>query len=524
MTPTPSEHDFQLQDILAQFYDDPLGYVMFAFPWEEEPAIQLVKLPEKYHDRFPGCTWGPDLWACEFLDELGSEIRKRGFDGKTAVDPIQFATVSGHGIGKSTITAWIIKFIMDTRPYCKGRVTSGKAEQLKSNTWAELGKWHRMSVTEHWFKFTSGRGAMALVSKKYPEWKVEAYTSKEENADSFAGLHAANSTPFYIFDEGSAVPDAIYEVREGGTTDGEPMVFDFGNGTRNSGRFYEECEGRFKKRFIVRHIDSRSVAITNKKRIQQWLEDFGEDSDFFRVRVRGMFPKQGSVQFIATADVEAAMQREIVNDPRAPLIIGVDVARFGNNASVIFPRIGMDARSFPRKRFMGLDTWQLAGKVAEEIRFFESLGKRVSGLFVDEGGVGGGVVDNLRHMGYPVIGVNFGGKPTDSNMYRFKSDEMWGRMRDAIRSRLCLPQDPGEALIGNLKSQLTGREYGFTLLGNQIHLETKKDMEERGLESPDDADALALTFAQDIAAEVVSQSFNDRPLRANSEYDPLERF
>ena len=505
-------NDEQLAESLGALYDDPLGYVMFCFPWDTEKSIQLVKLDDKYKDRFDS-EYGPDVWACEFLDDLGAQIRLRGFNGRDAVDPIAYATASGHGIGKSVLVAWLAKFILDTRPFSKGVLTANTAEQLKTKTWAEVGKWHKMSLTAHWFKYSAARGSMSLTHVDNKEtWRLDAQTCREENSEAFAGLHAANSTPFYLFDEASNIPDKIFEVREGGTTDGEPMVFDFGNPTRNSGRFYENAAGKFRHRYRVRTVDSRSVAITNKSRIQQWIDDYGEESDFVKVRVRGMFPSAGSLQFIKTADVEAAMRRETFVDRSAALVIGVDVARFGDDESVIFPRLGMDARSFPPLKFQGLDTVQLTGRVIECLRDFRNKGLECAGLFVDGGGVGGGVVDQLRNLSYNPIEVQFGGGPTDKTTYRFKSDEMWGTMRDSIATRLILPED------GELKDQLTQREYGYTLTGNKIHLETKKDMKARGLSSPDLADALALTFAMEVAPKSLEQNTNQTVV---SDYDPF---
>lgn len=513
--------DVQLAKMLARFYADPLGYVMFAFPWDSDPSIQMVELAEPWRSRFK-CKWGPDVWACEFLDQWGAEIKKRRFDGKTAVDPIQFATASGHGIGKSTLTAWVIKFIMDTRPYARGTVTAGTDTQLRTKTWAELGKWHRLSITREWFNWNTGRGAMKFTHRDYPNWECTAQTCREENSEAFAGQHAANSTSFYIFDEASQIPDKIYEVREGGVTDGEPMVFDFGNPTRNSGRFFEQCVGKLKHRYIVRNIDARTVAITNKKLHQQWIDDHGIESDFVKVRVLGQFPSKGSLQFIPTQDVIDAGSREARTDATSPLIIGVDVARFGDDDSVIYPRIGMDARSFEPLRFKGLDTVQLTGRVIETLRRFKALGKNCSGLFVDGGGIGGGVVDQLRHLGYSPQEVNFGGKVTDP-VYRFKVDEMWGKMRDAMAGRLAIPSDKTD--VGQiLKEQLTQREFSYTLVGNKINLESKQDMKERlggEYSSPDVADALALTFAQDVAADN-GFSTSDTPAQSQHEYDPYE--
>ncbi len=378
-------------------------------------------------------------------------------------------------------------------------MTAGTADQLKTKTWAELGKWHKISITKAWFNYTSGRGAMALTHRKHKEtWRCDAQTCREENSESFAGLHAANATPFFIFDEASGVPDKIFEVRDGGTTDGEPMVFDFGNPTRNSGRFHEQCMGELRKRYLVRCIDSREVAITNKTRIQHWVDDYGEDSDYVKVRVRGVFPSKGAVQFIATGDVIDAQNRELFEDSSAQMVLGVDVARFGDDESIIYPRRGHDARSWPVRRFRGVDTVQLTGKVIECVREFRVQGIVVKAIFVDGGGVGGGVVDQLRNYGYPVYEVQFGGSPTDGQTYRYKSDEMWGTMRDAIKTRLCLPAD-NELNGTDIRQDLTQREFGYTLTGNKVHLETKKDMKSRGLDSPDLGDGLCLTYAEEIA-------------------------
>lgn len=513
-------------DDLAEFYDDPLGYVMYAFPWDSYEPIQLVELPAKYQKKY-NCVYGPDKWALEFLEEWGREIRKRNFNGRDAVDPIRFATSSGHGIGKSTISAWIIKFIMDTRPFCKGTVTANTSDQLKAKTWAELGKWHSISITRDMYKYTSGRGAMSLAHRDHAKtWFVTGQTCREENSEAFAGQHAASSTSFYLFDEASAIPDKIYEVREGGLTDGEPMVFDFGNPTRRSGQFFEECEGKLKHLYKVRKIDSRDVAITNKKIFNEWVETYGEESDFVKVRVRGEFPATGSLQFMSAEAIAKAVERKLPGGRlrEHPIVLGVDVARFGDDNSVIYPRIGPDARSFPPKEFNGLKTTELTAKVIEYVGFFQDMNMTVAMIFVDEGGLGAGVVDQLDDLGYPVMGINFGNKANDAKTYKYRVDEMWGRLRDAIQRNLCLPDRKSE-VGARLLDQLEQREFGYTLDGDRIRLETKKAMKERGLDSPDIADALGLTFAEEvrtIPSELMGHNGGPRMVD-DFNYDPFEK-
>ena len=493
----------ELTTEIGAFYDDPLGFVLFSFPWDTNPMIQQVAMPEKYQEKY-GVVYGPDQWAINFLEKLSNSVTAANDPTSGVNYPLQFSTASGHGIGKTTLVAWIILWLMSTRPYCKGVVTANTAEQLRSKTWSELSKWLNMCITKHWFLYHAGRGNMKIVHKDFPEeWNVQAQTSKEENSEAFAGLHAANSTPFYIFDEASAVPDKIFEVREGGTTDGEAMTFDFGNPTRNSGAFFENTVGRYQHNYITTFVDSREVSITNKERINQWIIDRGEDSDFVKVRVRGVFPSVGSAQFINSDDVQNAMDKGVDEDRYAPLVIGVDIARFGGDDTVIYPRMGRDARNFTPTILSGFDTVQVTGRVIEIIRDFRyRLGKRCQALFVDGGGLGGGVVDQLRHLGYAPIEVLAQHRPNDPITYRYKTDEMWGELRDAIRNGLCLPSRISP--IGSqLYSELTQREFDYTLKA-QINLESKKDMKDRDLDSPNIADALALTYAQVIERNEVN--------------------
>jgi hypothetical protein len=532
---TPDE---VLADEIARYRHDPLGYAMFCFPWNTDASIQLIKLAEgveehltdedrkrqaAYRARFPNCQYGPDLWACDMLTQIGEETRKRGFNPRQPkpVAPLYFATVSGHEIGKSMLVAIIIKWIMDTRPNSKGSVTAVTDEQLRTKTWGELGKWHRMSLTEHWYDYSASRGNMSLVSREKPDHRCDARTCREEKSESFAGQHAPMGTSFYIFDEASGVPNKIYEVREGGLTSGEPMVFDFGNGTRATGQFYEECRGRLKSRYIVREIDSRSVAITNKDKIAQDAKDYGEDSDFFRVRWKGQFPNRGFTQFIPTEDVEAAMRRELTADPHAPLVLGVDVARFGDDDTVIWPRKGRDARTFVPRRLKGYDTTEVVDEVIKYWNFFDGLGVRPAMIFVDAGNTGGAVVDILNRAGYPVIGVMFGTNPIDRATYRYRGDEIWGKMRSWLKDDGGVLPERDSEFGERVHTDLTQREYGFMNGTDRIHLEPKERAKARGVPSPDFGDALAVTFATDIA-DLPSGVQRMNSGKVEDDWDPFE--
>ena len=174
----------------------------------------------------------------------------------------------------------------------------------------------------------------------------------------------------------------------------------FGNPTRTTGRF-RECfaGGRFAHRWSPKQIDSRSVAMTNKAQIAAWVKDHGEDSDFICVRVRGVFPRTGSLQFIDSERVDEAVARLLVEDPTAPLIMGVDIARQGADQSVIRFRRGLDARSIPAVEFRIPDPMQIASRIMEQVNSYNP-----DAMFVDGTGIGWGVHDRLNLRGPPQSG------------------------------------------------------------------------------------------------------------------------
>src|SRR5579883_3067972 len=248
---TATELDRSLADAVADFYADPLGFVLFAYPWGEKGPLENEE--------------GPDENQREFLSSLGKEVRKRKFDGATPVMPIQMCEASGHGTGKSAMGAWITDWILSTRPDSLGTVTAGTAKQLETRTWAAIQPWSELCITAHWFDIR----AKGIFSKVQPKtWNVTPQTCKPENAQSFAGQHAKRSTSWYLFDEASAVPDTVWGVALGGLTDGEPMFFAWGQPERNTGQFYEITSGRERDRWNHRRVDSRSSRFTNKSSLR----------------------------------------------------------------------------------------------------------------------------------------------------------------------------------------------------------------------------------------------------------------
>jgi hypothetical protein len=378
-----------------------------------------------------------------------------------------------------------------------------------------VGKWHTLSINSHWFE----KNAMSL---KPAEWldkelkrqiKVDTgyYYSQaqlwaEENPDAFAGVHNQTGV-LLIFDEASGIPAPIWKVSEGFFTDPVPdrYWFVFSNPRRNTGPFFE-CFHKSRQFWPNRrHIDSRTVEGTDKKVLNDIILQHGEDSDEARVEVKGEFPRQGDKQFISREIVDKAVEREIVEDPYAPLCMGVDPARYGDDATVIRWRQGRNARVLPPTVMKGADNMKVANEVAHLIDKFNP-----DAVFIDAGN-GTGIIDRLREMGYKCHEVWFGSK-SDKDEYYNKRTEIWADMRDWLGGA-CIDGSP------DLIDDLVGPNYKFMGGSDKLMLESKEEMKKRGIHSPDNADALACTFAIKVARKDKHASRHGRQSRMAKDVD-----
>lgn len=478
---------------LADFSNDPFGFVLFAFPWGEVGEL------EDYT--------GPELWQETLLKQLGEgiisieeAIALATVTGTQAdCNPLQFARTSGHGIGKSACVSWIILWALSTMEDTKGVVTANTENQLKTKTWAELAKWYRLFIGKGLFKHTA-TAIFSIDPEHEKTWRIDMVPWSEKNTEAFAGLHNKGKRILIIFDEASAIADMIFETTEGALTDKNTQIVwvCFGNPTKNSGRF-RECfkGGKFAHRWNSAAIDSREVSITNLVQIQKWIDDYGDDHDFVRVRVKGEFPRVDAISFISLELAREATLRKLPEENFASVVLGVDVARFGDDSSIIYPRQGRDARSRRPRVYKGFNTMQLATEVFNAYIEYSAVA-----VFVDGGGVGGGVVDRLLQMGVPVYEVTFGGKSDNHDpdepevKYLNKRAEIWGSMKTWLK-RGCIPLEV-PMVEEELPTELSGPTYTYAR-EDLIQLEAKRDMKRRGIPSPDLSDALACTFAYPFA-------------------------
>lgn len=446
-----------IEDI-GGFFFKPLAFVQYAYPWGEGA---LAGAP------------GPDAWQTEILKDIEASLRSG--------ERIQIAISSGHGIGKTTLVAWIIHWFMSTREHPQIICTANTATQLNTKTWRELAKWHGLSLHANWFNWSATKFSHAL----FPQtWFAAAIPWSVTRTESFAGAHETHV--LLIFDEASAIDDQIWAVSEGALTSPGAMWMVFGNPTRNTGRF-RECFGKFRHRWQCHQIDSRTTKLADKVKVAQWIEDYGEDSDFVRVRVRGVFPRASSNQWIGHDLIETARKRDPAGYEHSARIIGVDVARHGDDQTVILRRQG--PMVWPPRRLRTMDLMAVASLVAEEIAAFDA-----HACFIDATGIGWGVYDRLVQLHHRGLhSVQTGETANDPSRFYNLRMELWDRMRAWIKAGGHLPDDQ------ELMDDLIGPEYGFDAK-ERLQLERKADMKSRGLSSCDSADALALTFAAMVLA------------------------
>jgi hypothetical protein len=494
---TPAELQQQLVTRMASFRRDPLGYVLYAFPW----GVKGTDLENKP---------GPRAWQRKKLERIGTKLRAGALNN--FADVIREATCSGHGPGKSAFVAWLVKWGLDTRRDTKVVVTANTEKQLQTKTWPELAKWHRLSITAAWFVFT----ATALYSadpKHEKTWRGDAIPWSEHNTEAFAGLHNEGKRIVVIFDEASKIADKVWEVTEGTLTDAntEILWFVFGNGTRATGRF-RECFRQLRHRWECENIDSRTVEGTNTAQLQQWVEDYGEDSDFVKVRVRGMFPAASLKQFISETDVDQAWGKQLKPEQYqfAPVILTCDPAWEGDDPLVIGKRQGLKfeiLRVLPKN---DNDVWvaNLMAQLEDE--------HGADAVFVDAG-YGTGIVSAAMTMGRDWQLVWFAESPIDPG-YLNKRAEMWGGSKSFLKGGGSLdPRYP------QLRDDLTGPETVARLDG-KIQLEAKKDMKARGLPSPNFGDVLALSFAYPVVKrqhDVIGAGAPGTRGHAIDDWDPL---
>lgn len=428
-----------------------------------------------------------------------------------ALDESDYVSIaSGHGCGKSTVEAWSLLHYMVCRPYCRVPCTAPSKHQLYDILWAELSKWYRKmnSAFSCNYEWTKER----YYHRGYPEeWFAAARTATKENPEALQGFHA--DYVLRIIDEASGVPEPNFEVFAGAHGRLETKELMCANPTRLDGTFYRSHnqDRDFYTRLIWSCLDS---SIAPQGYAERMRRKYGEDSNVYRVRVLGKFPLRDGDSFVPYDLVADALTREIEDQKDRSKALGCDIARYGDDDTVIAIRHG--DLFLPYHVLKHKSTMEIAGYIARL-----AIDQKVDKVFIDVVGLGAGVYDRLEEIGLPctLIGVNVSESPAlNPQKYRRMRDELWGNIRDWLelrRGRLWDNEDE------DLTGQLTTPRYRLTSDG-KIIVETKDELRKRGVASPNIADAHNLTFAHPTVEYVKPDPFSEEYIEDDDDFRPLD--
>jgi hypothetical protein len=434
--------------------------------WRREPAVFVQQ----------ALNVVPEDWQAEALNNVRDHNR--------------LAIRSGHGVGKTALLAWIIIWWLLTRHPARVACTANTAAQLSDILWGELDKWVRKLPDGFRQLLELKSEYLTLIEDPKQSYAV-ARTARRETPEAFQGMHSPNM--IFIVDEASGVDDIIFEVGRGSMSSPGAKTILTGNPTRTSGYFYNAFHSMkaFWKTMAVPCSSSRQVS---QEYIEECKEEYGEDSNAFRVRVLGEFPIEGDNVVIPLHLVESAVTRDI-EEVNSEEVWGLDVARFGDDRTALAKRRG-NVLAEKVKWWKNKDLMQTCGMVVAE---YNDAKPKPSVIFVDVIGIGAGVADRLSEQGLPVAGINVSESPAFGEKFMRMRDELWWNARDWFRNLDCkIPDD------GALLSELTLPTYNFTSSG-KLKVESKDEIKKRTAKtasslgkSPDLADAFCLTFANGI--------------------------
>ncbi len=433
-------------------------------------------------------------------DMLGMECDE--WQKETAQDvgcSAKVAVKSGQGVGKTALEAGLIIWFLVCRPYSKVIATAPTMQQLYNVLWAEIKKWLDSSLVQQLLVWTKTKVYITGDSERW--FAIAKTATKPENMQGFHEDHM-----MIVVDEASGVADPIMEAILGTLTGDDNKLLLMGNPNRIEGVFYDAFN-KDRDKFKTRTVSSRNSKRTSKENIEMLESKYGRDSDVVRVRIDGQFPKGALDSFISLETVELATESRLPEEDIEGcdvLHIGVDVARFGDDKTVITPRISTKVYEF--RKYTKKSTMETAGYVlqcaTEYMSRFPHLKHAI--IKVDDSGVGGGVTDRLRevvaeqHLKYTALGINNGESATDDYYFNLGA-QLWGHIKELLelnfsnnmqgKPEVMIDLPPDDEMI----KQLSVRKYFMTSKG-KIRLESKDDMKKRGIGSPDTADSLSLAL------------------------------
>jgi hypothetical protein len=437
--------------------------------------------PEESRELIEHCRENPVYFLTDVLGVKPWEKQERIIE--SVRDNDNTCVASGHGVGKTFISACTTLWFLCTHYQSRVITTAPTNRQVESILWPEI-----------WDLYKNARvplGGRLLKTSLSFEEKWFALGLSTDDPDRFQGHHAEHL--LLVMDEAPGVDPKIYEAAQGILTSRGAKALLIGNPTSASGPFFDCFSNKLWTTFHISCYDSPAIrdpeaypTLTTQKWIDERKEEWGEHSPMFQSRVKGEFPLEGEDTLIPLNWCEKAVQRwhrnADVKRITEHIYLGLDVARYGTNKTVLTEFL--PPRVISMKKIQKKSTTEAVNLV---IQAAISAGAKLQQVTVDDTGVGGGVTDRLRDLKYPVIPINFSQKPGDPFHFRYIRDEIFWNLRELFRSdEIEIP--PNDDLI----AQLSSIKYKVNARSGKIEIETKDDMKKRGLKSPDETDSLAI--------------------------------
>ena len=467
--------------------------------------LDAIEYLQKHPEEFPYIVYdkGPDGQPVK-LEEWQTECLKALRKKK------RISIRAGHGVGKSAYLTFVIHWFMLTHYPCKVPCTANSQSQLFDVLWSELGVWHRCMKPEFKRLLIHKNDRIELSEDPANNFAV-ARTSRRENPEALQGFHSENV--LFVIDEASGIDEKIFEVARGAMSTPGAITVMTGNPTRANG-FFHNAFTKNRTRWFTKTVscyDSTRVDPDYPKEIE---EEYGKDSNVWRIRVAGLPPKEDADAIIPRHLVDLSVGREVVQV--GPEIWGVDVARMGNDRSALAKRRG-NVMTEPIKYWREKDAIQLSALIREE---YDCAAVKPVEICIDVIGVGAGVVDICASThNLPVRGVNVAERPAiHSDKYERLRDELWFQMKEWFGGYQCsLPKaqsEDVEKLMDVFIDEMTSPRFAFTPSG-KLKVESKPQMKARGLKSPDLAEAFLMTFASQSTGERSNAWYSDAPIEVD---------
>ena len=421
----------------------------------------------------------PDEWQSEVMAAVAR--RDRGVSIR-----------SGHGVGKTSCLSWLALWWIAVHYNAKVVITAPTSAQLHDALLPEAKSWLQQAPEEFKEMFNVRSDRIELLADPQRNF-ISARTSRAEKPDALQGVHAEHV--LLICDEASGVPEQVYEAAGGSMSAHHATMVLAGNPVRSTGYFYDTFH-KLAERWNTFHVSCEDTPRVSNEYIEECRLRYGEESNTYRVRVLGKFPRGDDDTVIPQELISAAISRDVEPTKFGPTVWGVDVARFGADSSALCKRKG-NAITEPVRLWRNLDTMQLTGAIKAE---YDSTPDKPTEIFVDAIGLGAGVVDRLRELELPAYAINVSESPALGQHYLNLRAELWYKAKGWLEGRdVRLPGDD------RLKTELATVRYNYTSSG-RVKIESKADLKKRGVASPDSADAFVLTFASDAGTAIGGRS------------------